>query len=627
MRRHVHPLWIGLFALLLAPPALAQRGGGGRWRRAGTSAHPSIFLHPKRSKPGHLSVSAAKDAIDSGALEDTLFGRALRYALFDDKSAAAEAVKALIEGSVPDDVRRLGPWLVTNALAFDWVYGYAEFSPEQRKEAAALLESGIDRALALAGQLKAGPAIPEYVEFVCSAGIAALALYKERGGIKRLKQIHEGLFLRQIVPYQIRTDGARPEGPHAGVSRALTPILLYGWAYTSVIGQNLLEQLDKRGRGWVGRAGEWIVSATRPDGSMARQGDAPRTYNSRDGFRRLFLILRQVNGNPAFTLYDNRLKAWWGDGLDRGARWPQLDTLLRPLRTARGAQRTDGLGELFGSRTTGHYFGRSDWTTDAVFVRFNAGRFFHPQQHLDQGSFVIFRQAALAADQGWTEGGDAALARYARTSLAHSVLRLVPPGGGSGEQARDKKGTGGRITHFRRFKAGDAIVADLTACYPQAGLDRYVRQLVYLRPGTVVVLDTVKTREPGWQLIWQLQAGDRPILEKGKPLRVDRLSSRMTCRLLLPEGVEPRLVAKQLEAKAEKKKERKSRAFWRAEYHTTTAGTETTLIAVLQAHDRNKPLPAPTLTHTDRKLHLVVGKQEVTLDASGRGAPKIRRAR
>ena len=54
------------------------------------------------------------------------------------------------------------------------------------------------------------------------------------------------------------------------------------------------------------------------------------------------------------------------------------------------------------------------------------------------------------------------------------------------------------------------IKADCTKAYSPQKVETFIRQIVFQRPGTFVIVDTVRVKDPAFKTIWNLQAMKRP---------------------------------------------------------------------------------------------------------------------
>jgi hypothetical protein len=153
--------------------------------------------------------------------------------------------------------------------------------------------------------------------------------------------------------------------------------------------------------------------------------------------------------------------------------------------------------------------------------------------HADQNSFVIHaRGRALAIDSGYYDYyGSPHWKDWYKQTRAHNAITFD---GGQG-QMHDTMEAKGKITHFEHNPDYDIVTGDATAAYGGA-LTRAVRSLVYLRPDTVLVFDSLASATPRtWE--WNLHALS-PMKVKGpRELEIEQDGVRMCVRLLVaPEG-------------------------------------------------------------------------------------------
>lgn len=153
--------------------------------------------------------------------------------------------------------------------------------------------------------------------------------------------------------------------------------------------------------------------------------------------------------------------------------------------------------------------------------------------HADQNSFVIHaRGRVLAADSGYYDFyGSPHWKGWYKQTRAHNAITFD---GGQG-QLHDTMDAKGRITRFEHHADYDLATGDATAAYGGA-LTRAVRSIVYLRPDTVLVYDSLASKTPRtWE--WNLHAMSK-MKEKGpRELEIEQDGVRMCVRLLeAPEG-------------------------------------------------------------------------------------------
>jgi len=154
--------------------------------------------------------------------------------------------------------------------------------------------------------------------------------------------------------------------------------------------------------------------------------------------------------------------------------------------------------------------------------------------HADQNSFVIHaRGRAMAIDSGYYDAyGSPHWKEWYKQTRAHNAITFD---GGQG-QVHNSIAAKGRIAHFAHNSDFDVVSGDATQAYGGA-LTRAVRSLVYLRPDTLLVFDSLTSETPRtWE--WNIHALSR-MHEKGeRSLEIERDGVRMCVTMLeAPQGV------------------------------------------------------------------------------------------
>lgn len=221
----------------------------------------------------------------------------------------------------------------------------------------------------------------------------------------------------------------------------------------------------------------------------------------------------------------------------------------------------------------GHVYARSDWGEGATHFFFRCGDRFTAHQHLDVGHFAIHRKAELAGDGGHYDGfGTRHDVNYHLRTIAHSTLLVRDPTetwprirageveGNDGGQRHDWSHHNGAVVDVAAWQAGREryetgeitafedqgawlyVAGDCGRAYAASKLARFVRQIVYVRPGTFVVFDQVTSTRAELPKTWLLQAATVPT---GEPpaLVVANGEGRLHVRTLLPRGARVRLAA------------------------------------------------------------------------------------
>jgi len=192
----------------------------------------------------------------------------------------------------------------------------------------------------------------------------------------------------------------------------------------------------------------------------------------------------------------------------------------------------------------GHVFARSSWEPDATYFLFKCTKRYTGHQHLDAGHFMIFKHEQLAGDGGFYDQwvSDHSCNYYVRT-IAHSTMLVYDPAEKMPEVLRNwekPENDGGQaymwlpinragnfsdcdevrkewklhniadVTAFEDHGAFMYTAGDCTRAYSPAKLDCFTRQIVFLRPGTFVIFDRVRSKNPSFKKTWQLQALNKP---------------------------------------------------------------------------------------------------------------------
>ena len=246
------------------------------------------------------------------------------------------------------------------------------------------------------------------------------------------------------------------------------------------------------------------------------------------------------------------------------------DLLWRDTTVAKGNLADFPLSHF--SPGPGYVSARSSWDEDATYFFFKCGDRFTAHQHLDVGNFLIYRGEELIGDGGhYDEFGTVHDVNYHLRTIAHNTILVDDPEetwpairagkvtGNDGGQHHDwphhNGAVGdpqqwqrerslydiGNITAFADQGKHVYIAADCTKAYRARKLESFVRQIVYLRQGTFVILDRVVSTKPDYRKTWLLQAMKQPE-PVGKQLVVTNGTGRLFVETLLPSDAKVNLV-------------------------------------------------------------------------------------
>ncbi|MHC4915638.1 MAG: heparinase II/III domain-containing protein, partial [Planctomycetota bacterium] len=165
------------------------------------------------------------------------------------------------------------------------------------------------------------------------------------------------------------------------------------------------------------------------------------------------------------------------------------------------------LAMLAGREHSAQAMMRSSWKDDATVIGFKCTDYHQGHFHHDAGSFVVYRNGLLAVDAGrYTRYTPSLRAPIIATS-AHNSLLL----GGEGQRvvkgqwykdlaefnrAREDKRDGRRlecadVPFYKHAGEWTAVAGQFAQAYKPGIVKSCVRQLLYVRPGTLVVVDNL----------------------------------------------------------------------------------------------------------------------------------------
>ncbi|HYF48823.1 MAG TPA: heparinase II/III family protein, partial [Planctomycetota bacterium] len=215
----------------------------------------------------------------------------------------------------------------------------------------------------------------------------------------------------------------------------------------------------------------------------------------------------------------------------------------------------------------GYIFARSSWDEHSTYLFFKCGDRFTAHQHLDVGHFLLAKQDQLLGDGGvYTNFCDDHVCNYYMRSIAHNTMLVYDPSEKfpDGIRAGPKStNDGGQHYNFmsanhnaglfdvedfnknrKLFDVADMLAyddqrawmyaaGDCTRAYSDKKLDFFTRQIVFIRPATVVIFDRVQAKNPNFKKTFLLQAM-KPPSGSGANLEVVNGKSKLFIQTLLP---------------------------------------------------------------------------------------------
>ncbi|MDP2897804.1 MAG: heparinase II/III family protein [bacterium] len=225
------------------------------------------------------------------------------------------------------------------------------------------------------------------------------------------------------------------------------------------------------------------------------------------------------------------------------------------------------------SRGAGYVFARSSWDEDATYFFFKCGDRFTAHQHLDVGNFMIYKYEELIGDGGHYDSfGSTHDVNYHLRTIAHNTIlvhdpsetwpgiRAGPVSGNDGGQAHSWPHHNGAVTDPAEWQKGRDlydiadiaafedrgdyvyVAGDCTRAYSPKKLAYFTRQIVFLRPGTFIVFDRVRSSDAAFKKTFLLQAMKVPT-RTGEHLVVTNGKGRLFIQTLLPTDPQVTLVS------------------------------------------------------------------------------------
>lgn len=513
--------------------------------------HPRLFMRPQPlgDAPVMQQVLAAARRNPGSLNRNRSSHMALDYLLSGNKSSAQRAVE-LMKKPGKMGWYDCGHWTADHALAFDWLFNYENFTPEDKEEVREVLEKGLEecnRWVAPGGDI-------HYIwngYWICSKGAvcAAVALYGHSkvadGCIEGvLNSVDQGLL---ALDY---TDGAWLEGPTYAVHslNCLVPAAEVLWSATG-------KDPYQRHPG-LARFIQWFAWMNRPDWTLTRWDDASggSSCSTNEELAVFALAVARGSRDPEAAWFANNLVNKWGSDAWYPDIYGHYMKLWADTGTARSLARPpEKLSAVFGLGTAGFVFARSDWSDNAFHLSFRCGDSISPgHQHYCSNSFTIYHYGSLAIDSGEYHGQPlhSHIQNYAGNTIAHNAIVFRNPGrpeddGGQARRFRHNLSNAAGLLNPGAYECGDLVgyedkgsymyvAGNATRAY--SGDCRFwMREMVYLRPNTLVVMDRV-TPGSGRVAVWLMHFLEEPDVS-GNTFMARAGGGRLWCGFVLPQKV------------------------------------------------------------------------------------------
>jgi len=479
--------------------------------------------------------------------EKSASAQAMVWLLTGEKAAADNAIAAMRAYRYRDGVDTFHIYFTLSqfALAYDWLYNYDAFTPQIKKEVRANVMPLAERGLAVADDHM----FHNYIWM--SAGGAALWALATAGEDERADQLFERIrqrFNSGLFPAWKYLDGLPSEPIGYWALYVLSPGVLTILGTQSAFESDLVGAIHDSDGDWLNRHFENLIHSTLPDMRYIPWGDLQSGPNGGVTHEMAGIIdaLTWATKSPQGACFSGWLAK------KRGlARFYGDTAIFYMLHTTqlRTAPAPPPLSFLAGNDQSGHFIARSSWHDDATIVAFRATDHFGDHHHYDQGGFMIYRNGLLAVDPPvyrQVRGPQQKTDVHNTLLLGGQAQRPVRGQWFKTVEEFQKNLKGGRqletgdILFYKDAGAWAAVAGQCAQAYSPDLIQSYVRQLLFVRPSKIVVVDQLVPPDgrnlPEVQ--WLLQVPKPPVVE-GPEVWASNGRSWLRCRALSPGGSIP----------------------------------------------------------------------------------------
>jgi len=519
--------------------------------------HPRVFLRP-RSTPLAISVPqlrALERDRDFGAMleqlkrQDNAAAQAMVWLLTDDPAAAQKAIARLRSYRFPGkvDTFHIFGRLSEFGLAYDWLYDCPLFTNAIKAEVRSA-------ALPLAREAIRATNDHMFHNYIwMSAGGLALWAIATAGEDPEATAVFQQIRTRfndGLFPAFAYLDGLPSEPMGYWSLYVFTPCVYTVLAAQSAYETDIVGAIRKKQNAWLDRHFENLIHSTLPDMRYIPWGDLQGGPNGGVTMEMACVIdaATWALKSPHGRYFGDRLAAKRGLSRFYGetAIFYMLYTRHLPADLKPAAPPLDFLA---GNRQSGHFIARSSWDDSATIVAFTCTDHFGDHHHYDQGSFIIYRRGLLAVDppvyrqvrgpQQKTEHHNTLLINGKPQRPARGQWFRTIGDFKKNLNAGPKLETG-NICFLQKAEGWSAVAGEFAQAYDCPELASCVRQLLFIRPDKVVVVDRL-VAQPGKQLgevTWLLQVPSVPKIDANSAVASNGKNS-LRCRPIFPGSGAP----------------------------------------------------------------------------------------
>jgi hypothetical protein len=559
MTRHSR-FMMSVVASLLQAAAAAHAADIIPPRAALKTDRPRLLLRPTETP---LAISLAqlqaltrdaefKAALDRLRRQKSAMAQAMLWRLTGDADAANRAIARMRAYDNPKgqgDAFAVYFGLRRFALAYDWLHGFPGFTKAVRAEIREKVAPLAKRGLTISDD----HLFHNYVWM--SAGGACLWALATAGDDDAADALYDAIRDRlndRLYPGWKYLDGLPGESQGYWALYDLSPGALVLIAAQSATETDLMAAIRTDGD-WLRRQHDYLIHVTTPAMKYLTWGDS-RWDQPDNG------VTHEMAGVSDAITWALRsptgawFSRWMADG-PRGMKRFYGETIVFYFLYTRHITtkpETPPLSALAGGRHGGHFIARSSWKSDATLVGFRCTDHYGDHNHHDQGSFVLYRKGLLATDPPHYPKvrGPQQRTEFHNTLLVGGAGQRPVRGQWFATLAKFKQ----NLTAGRTLETGDilfhkesdgwaAVSGQFAQAYPAGLLKSCVRQVLFVRPSTVVIVDRLATpKADPVPVEWLLMTPKRPTLAWGQAVATNG-KSWLRCRPVHPGPAIPKIEA------------------------------------------------------------------------------------
>lgn len=525
----------------LIPPLSAIRAERPRVLLRAGETKSGVSLERLRNMPMDAEANAILARL---AKSNDAASLAIVWRLTGDASAAERAVRRLREYRFPGKVDTFHVYfrLSEAGLAYDWLHGSPAFTDDVRREVRANHLPLAREALRVSDD----HVFHNYVWM--SAGGAALWSLATAGDDAESDAIFEKVrsrFNERLFPAMRYLDGHAAEPMGYWSLYCFTPCVWTVLATQSAFDVDVVGRIRREQGDWLDRQVLGVIHSTLPDMRYVPFGDLQGGANGGVTMDMAGVIdaAAWALDSPEARQFGSWLKERRGPARYRGETGVFHFLYGRDRRDA--PTRWPPLSFLAGNERGGHFLARGGWDANATVVGFRCADHYGDHNHWDQGGFLIYRNGLLAVDPPvyrQTRGPQQAT-EYHNTLLIGGKGQRPVRGQSFATLAAFERNlhTGkrletGNILWSTEQQSWAAVAGEYAPAYDVPELASCVRQLLFVRPGTVVVVDRLTARDGSEvpAVRWLLQLPQEPEVKDGEVV-VKNAKSSLRCRQLWPK--------------------------------------------------------------------------------------------